>query len=340
MSLSATYISVDSFSVVGNYADYLIADRAVLCDCGADGVKKRIGVSSSYGAGVTTVTLKTDGTRNLTSNLTTIEWSVSKPGSEGNISLHGHADDDDGGPVSGAPAAHASTHENAGADEISVAGLSGELVDDQPPKAHASDHTDGTDDIQNAGASQKGLVSTGAQTLAGVKTFSSFPVTPSSAPTTDYQVANKKYVDDAGGGTRRMFFDVGARAYGDQLPDPYGDYSVQLVSNGDTAWTTFFVPAEASSLDAVYLVFIAGATDASRNMDLGGYYSANGEAYNTHTETDTGSTYSITNNQMTVIDITTKVFNSLAPGDQAGLEVHNNEAGDIRVLGVMIEYTI
>uniref|UniRef100_A0A6M3JW60 Uncharacterized protein n=1 Tax=viral metagenome TaxID=1070528 RepID=A0A6M3JW60_9ZZZZ len=38
----------------------------------------------------------------------------------------------------------------------------------------------------------------GAQTVAGVKTFSSFPVTPSSAPTTDYQVANKKYVDAGG----------------------------------------------------------------------------------------------------------------------------------------------
>lgn len=37
---------------------------------------------------------------------------------------------------------------------------------------------------------------TGNQTIAGVKTFSSFPVTPSSAPTTNYQSANKKYVDD------------------------------------------------------------------------------------------------------------------------------------------------
>jgi len=36
-----------------------------------------------------------------------------------------------------------------------------------------------------------------AQTVAGVFTFTSFPVTPSSAPTTDFQVANKKYVDDA-----------------------------------------------------------------------------------------------------------------------------------------------
>lgn len=41
---------------------------------------------------------------------------------------------------------------------------------------------------------------TGNETVAGIKTFSSFPVTPSSAPTTDYQVANKKYVDDNIGG--------------------------------------------------------------------------------------------------------------------------------------------
>jgi parallel beta-helix repeat protein len=37
---------------------------------------------------------------------------------------------------------------------------------------------------------------TGNETIGGVKTFSSFPVTPSSAPTADYQMANKKYVDD------------------------------------------------------------------------------------------------------------------------------------------------
>lgn len=43
-----------------------------------------------------------------------------------------------------------------------------------------------------------GFVSlTASQSLGGVKTFTSFPVTPSSAPTTDYQAANKKYVDDS-----------------------------------------------------------------------------------------------------------------------------------------------
>lgn len=42
-----------------------------------------------------------------------------------------------------------------------------------------------------------GKVSTsGDETVAGIKTFGSFPVTPSAAPTTNYQVVNKKYVDD------------------------------------------------------------------------------------------------------------------------------------------------
>lgn len=43
-------------------------------------------------------------------------------------------------------AAHASTHQNGGADEISVAGLSGELADDQPPKTHATAHQSGGGD--------------------------------------------------------------------------------------------------------------------------------------------------------------------------------------------------
>lgn len=39
----------------------------------------------------------------------------------------------------------------------------------------------------------------GAQTVAGVKTFSDSPIVPT--PTTDYQVATKKYVDDNAGGS-------------------------------------------------------------------------------------------------------------------------------------------
>lgn len=49
------------------------------------------------------------------------------------------------------------------------------------------------DDIYN---SLIDFLITGYNILAGVVTFTNHPVTPSSAPTTNYQVANKKYVDD------------------------------------------------------------------------------------------------------------------------------------------------
>ena len=52
--------------------------------------------------------------------------------------------------IGGAVPGHHLTHENGAGDEISVAGLSGELADDQPPKHHASTHNAGGDDMLGA----------------------------------------------------------------------------------------------------------------------------------------------------------------------------------------------
>jgi len=71
---------------------------------------------------------------------------------------------------SGIPS-HASTHQNGGADQISLAGLSGEAADPQPPKAHASSHV-GSDSIQDASGSQKGLATAAQiQTLTKLATL-------------------------------------------------------------------------------------------------------------------------------------------------------------------------
>lgn len=52
------------------------------------------------------------------------------------------------------PPDHASSHEDGGGDEISVAGLSGVLADDQTPLAHKSSHENtGTDEISLVGLS-------------------------------------------------------------------------------------------------------------------------------------------------------------------------------------------
>lgn len=59
------------------------------------------------------------------------------------------------------------------------------------------DTTGKADTAGNSDTVTGGVYTSGDQTIADVKTFTSFPVTPSSAPTTDYQTANKKYVDDS-----------------------------------------------------------------------------------------------------------------------------------------------
>jgi len=47
----------------------------------------------------------------------------------------------------GGTPAHAASHQNGGGDEISVAGLSGELADNQTPKAHAASHKSAGGDV-------------------------------------------------------------------------------------------------------------------------------------------------------------------------------------------------
>lgn len=53
---------------------------------------------------------------------------------------------------SATPASHASSHENGGGDEISVAGLSGLLADPQTPSSHASTHEPGGGDAMTVDA--------------------------------------------------------------------------------------------------------------------------------------------------------------------------------------------
>lgn len=89
------------------------------------------------------------------------------------------------------------THSNSAVLDATTASF---LVDDETKLDGIEPLADVTDATNVAAAGA--VMTSGDQTVNGVKTFGSFPVTPSSAPTADYQVANKKYVDDnAGTGT-------------------------------------------------------------------------------------------------------------------------------------------
>ena len=95
---------------------------------------------------------------------------------------------------------------------------------------------------------QFGVMLTGSQTIAGVKTFSSFPVTPSSAPTTDYQVTNKKYVDDTphtGGIVQIVNTQTGAYASGTTVI-PYDD-TIPQIDEGDQYMSLAITPKSATN---------------------------------------------------------------------------------------------
>lgn len=76
------------------------------------------------------------------------------------------------------------------------------------------------------------VMDVGAQTINGVKTFGSFPVTPSSAPTSDYQVANKKYVDDNTIGSHALL----STAHSDTIGTGVTRGAL-LVGNSSLKWT-------------------------------------------------------------------------------------------------------
>ncbi len=70
-----------------------------------------------------------------------------------NTILHHHTRHEAGGSdeIATETGVHHTTHEKAGADEINVAGLSGELADQQRPKVHAISHRKGeTDDLESS----------------------------------------------------------------------------------------------------------------------------------------------------------------------------------------------
>ena len=79
-------------------------------------------------------------------------------------------------------------------------------MDANPTNGNSSNtvSSDGVFDALANKADENDVVhDTGNETISGVKTFSSFPVTPSAAPSTDYQVANRKFVLDNVGSTKQ-----------------------------------------------------------------------------------------------------------------------------------------
>jgi hypothetical protein len=121
------------------------------------------------------------------------------------------------------PATHASTHEDGGADEITVTGLSGDLADAQEPKTHASTHAaGGTDSLagEQVDVGQldvDGSVVASTVAASGQVTLSSGEATVDTGiSATDATFSVALGVDDPGSDVdvaARLFFDTSAGTY-------------------------------------------------------------------------------------------------------------------------------
>ncbi len=108
----------------------------------------------------------------------------------------------------------------------------------------------------------------GNQAVGGIKTFSSFPVTPSAAPTANYQVANKKYVDDSAIGVGQTWQDVtGSRVANTTYTNTTGRPIQLQITFDSKSGDTFYVNGlaadmgdAASAMIVINTVIPAGAT--------------------------------------------------------------------------------
>jgi hypothetical protein len=114
---------------------------------------------------------------------------------------------------------------------------------------------------------------------------------------------------------------------------------ISLTGVNHHAFAEFRVPADFNTIQSAIMVVIPTASQSSANYDLKANYAAVGQALNTHEETNTGTTYNVTDEQLFSVDIS-GVLSSLAANDFVGIRFSEKTSGhDVDVLGIHFEYT-
>lgn len=117
--------------------------------------------------------------------------------------------------------------------------------------------------IQNDIGTQVPTLS-GTNAFIGQNSFTYFPTTPSSAPTTDYQVANKKYVDDNGSSVIVQVVNTQTGAVSTGSTASTFDDSIPQVSECDlyTALNTAVTPTSATNKLKIEVTFCCALSGA------------------------------------------------------------------------------
>lgn len=121
----------------------------------------------------------------------------------------------------------------------------------------------------------------------------------------------------------------------------HGDFRVRNVSGTAGFNFTFAIPEDFSALLSIELIAIPDGTRADANIDLDSDYGNPGEPFDTHSETDTTSTFALVEDEIVELDVSS-VFSALSANDYCGLMVDNNISGpsfSVDYIGIRLRYT-
>jgi hypothetical protein len=118
----------------------------------------------------------------------------------------------------------------------------------------------------------------------------------------------------------------------------YENFAVCLLAeNNEVAFTNFRVPANFTSITEAEIILIARQTSAAFDLDISSNYAAEGQAYNTHSESDAASTYNMVDNNIYAIDLS-GILTALAANDNVGIQLRTPSGYDVNVLGIHFKY--
>ena len=118
----------------------------------------------------------------------------------------------------------------------------------------------------------------------------------------------------------------------------YGDFRARSLGTGGSWRFVFSAPLDFGSLVSLELIGIPQGNGTGVGINLDSDYGAVGQAYNTHSESNTTGTYNITQDQLFSLNLAT-VFTNLAAGDFCGVLVDHQGIGTtINYLGIRMRY--
>jgi hypothetical protein len=103
----------------------------------------------------------------------------------------------------------------------------------------------------------------------------------------------------------------------------------------------FRIPDHFDSLVEAKIVVRPTATQANANWDIESWYGGAGEAYNAHSESDTATTYNVTDDQLYEVDIS-GILTGLAAGDAGVIKItcKTDPGHEAQVIGMFIKYNV